>query len=291
VIFSDEPFDVARADIVSEFSKSPKVYMYIEIAEILRDNGKRWKLPSYIDTRAFIELLAETGMRVCRFRVAGIDTYRYVFGEVSPFYLAVFLRRDSYLTHHSAMYLHHLIEQVPDAIYVNSEQRDKPFQDGALSQGSIDRAFSRPPRVTTNIAVYEDQRIYLLNGKFSNKLGVVELRCGDQETLPVTGLERTIVDITVRPVYSGGVHEVLKAYKKAAPRVSVDGIVEILKKLDYVYPYHQAIGFYLERSKVYTEDQINLIRKFPREFDFYLDYQMTETSHSKRWKLHYPKDI
>ncbi len=258
---SNESFDLAREDIVSEFSKPQKVYMYTEIAEILRTNRSRWKLPSYIDARSFIELLAETGMRVCRFRVAGIDTYRYVFGEVSPFYLAVSLRRDSYLTHHSAMYLHRLIEQIPDAIYVNSEQRDKPFRDGGLSQGSIDRAFSRPSRVTTNVALYEDQTIYLLNGKFSDKLGVVEMRHGDQETLPVTGLERTIVDITVRPVYSGGVHEVLKAYKNAAPQVSVDGIVEILKKLDYVYPYHQAIGFYLERSKVYTEDKINLIRK------------------------------
>ena len=49
----------------------------------------------------------------------------------------------------------------------------------------------------------------------TNALGVIEIQGSEDETLKVTGIERTLIDIAVRPVYAGGVFEVLKAYKLA----------------------------------------------------------------------------
>jgi len=63
----------------------------------------------------------------------------------------------------------------------------------------------------------------------------------------------------------------------------------VLKKLSYIYPYHQAIGFYLQKAGVYTDMQIRLLKKFQFEFDFYLTHQMKETEYSKEWRLYYPK--
>ena len=62
--------------------------------------------------------------------------------------------------------------------------------------------------------------------------------------LRFTNLERTLIDATVRPVYAGGVFEVRKAYELAKEKVSVNRLAALLQKLDYTYPYHQAIGFY-----------------------------------------------
>jgi predicted transcriptional regulator of viral defense system len=98
----------------------------------------------------------------------------------------------------------------------------------------------------------------------------------------VTNLERTLIDIAVRPFYSGGVHKVLEAYKRAAERVSVEQMATMLQTLDYTYPYHQAIGFYLERSGYYDDASIKLFHEFPKEFDFYLANGMKSTAYSKR---------
>jgi predicted transcriptional regulator of viral defense system len=107
----------------------------------------------------------------------------------------------------------------------------------------------------------------------------------------VTDVERTLIDVTVRPVYAGGPFEVLKAYKVARPKVSVNKLAATLKKLDYIYPYHQAIGFYLERAGVYTESSIALLRKFDFKYDFYLTHQIKEKAYSERWRLYFPKGL
>ncbi len=109
--------------------------------------------------------------------------------------------------------------------------------------------------------------------------------------LRVTDLERTLIDATVRPFYAGGVNEVLKAYSLAADRISVNRLSALLRRFEYVYPYHQAVGFYLEKSNAYRPEQIDLLRGFPREFDFYLTYQIGEREYSKEWKLFYPKGL
>lgn len=61
----------------------------------------------------------------------------------------------------------------------------------------------------------------------------------------MTKLERTLIDIAVRPNYAGGVHHVLEAYAAAKSRVSVNVLLATLQKMEYVYPYHQVIGFYI----------------------------------------------
>jgi len=53
--------------------------------------------------------------------------------------------------------------------------------------------------------------------------------------LPVTSIERTLVDAAVRPQYSGGVTAVLRAYGKAGGRLSIKRLLSILTNLDYLY--------------------------------------------------------
>jgi predicted transcriptional regulator of viral defense system len=109
------------------------------------------------------------------------------------------------------------------------------------------------------------------------------------EMIRVTDVERTLIDSTVRPVYAGGVFEVLNAYRLARPRVSVNKLAATLKKLDYIYPYHQVIGFYLEKTGVYKETSIALLQKFDFKYDFYLTHGMKETAYSEKWRLYFPK--
>jgi hypothetical protein len=179
-------------------------------------------------------------------------------------------------------------------IYLNWEQPPKPIWNQPLEQVNIKKAFSRPQRLSSNEIELEGRRIVLLNGKSTGYQGVEDRRWEDSEagrayTLRVTGIERTLIDIAVRPMYAGGVAEVLKAYRQAVGRASLNRLAAILKKLGYVYPYHQAIGFYIELSGTYDAESIEQFRqKFTFENDFYLTYGMKQTQYVERWRLYVP---
>jgi predicted transcriptional regulator of viral defense system len=222
-----------------------------------------------------------------------ISRYAFCEKKVSFFEIAISINVNSYLTHYSAMYIHELTDNVPKIIYTNFEQTPKYRDDDSefLYQDNIDKAFKRPMRTTNQIAKIKDSiySTYFLNGKNVNKIGVVELNYNNSK-IKVTNLERTLIDITVRPAYSGGVNEVLNAYILAKDRISTNKLIAILKKMDYIYPYHQAIGFYMERAG-YNEKSLILLEKLPIKYNFYLTYQMKTKLYSDRWHLFFPEEL
>ena len=210
---------------------------------------------------------------------------RYLWKQPSVFDVALSLRPRSYLSHGSAVFLHGLNDQIPKTIFVNQEQSKKePPKKSSLTQESLNRAFaSVKQRRSRMIYEYGETNITILNGKHTQ-----ELEVGNLADRRVTKLERTLIDIVVRPEYAGGVYQVLEAYKGAKGKASTNVLLATLKKLQYVYPYHQAIGFYMQRAG-WQEKQYARLLKLELEFDFYLTYGIKESEYDRTWRLFYPQ--
>ena len=284
---------IAKADIFQYFDTLPeKILKSSRIKSILTEQRAFWRLAQSTNSAAFVKFFIEHGkLKQLRFPFPYRPEIRYTWGEVPFLEVIGSLKEGSYFTHYSAMRIHGLTEQVPKTIYLNYEQRPH-IQSGVLVQRSLDNAFKAKPRVSNNVIEFDDVRICLINGMHTGALGVVEERVAYDASGPakvrVTNIERTLIDIVVRPVYSGGVAEVLKAFKQAKDRASVNRITAFLQKLNYLYPYHQTIGFYLERAG-YSAAAVDLLRQFPMNFDFYLAQQMGQTDFVPSWRLHIPK--
>ncbi|MGE3182357.1 MAG: hypothetical protein AB7N71_12060 [Phycisphaerae bacterium] len=293
----------SRNEIVDYFqSHGRSIFKLREIEKILAENRADWGLPSSFSAAEFLaELLKTKRLRELAFDFPHRKETRYVWGDVPLEVVLLTLKPKCHFCHFTAMQLHDLTEQSPTTYYLNHELRPLPASAGGLEQSRLDRAFQNQPRMTKNIATTRVPqrgkiRVCLLNGKHTGYLGVVEremtLADGTSATLRVTDLERTLIDIVVRPFYAGGVAEVLNAYRAAAGRISVNRLAATLRKLGYLYPYHQAVGYYLEACRQFDEATVALFHDgFDYEFDFYLTYKMGETEYVPRWRIHVPSGL
>jgi len=283
-----EKLKSAISKLTTVLDASPRrVFGLNALTAFLEEHRKDAKLPTSVPRSQLIDFLTPEGLRVVRLRSStGQTLTRYAWRDASDFGIALSVFNKLYLCHLSAMVLHDLTDQVPSMMYVNREQSPKSF-DANLTQRGIDLAFSRKARESNYYFAFDRRRVTIVSGKSTGRLEVGTVLSAANEPLSVTNLERTLIDIAVRPTYAGGVAQVLEAFRRAHKRLSTNTLVATLKKLDYVYPYHQTIGFYMARAG-YTEDQLSLLREFPIQYDFYLAHGMKKTDHDSSWRVYYP---
>ncbi|MDB5230775.1 MAG: hypothetical protein JWN76_1580 [Chitinophagaceae bacterium] len=282
-------FIIAESSIKSFFTKGPKkVFSREEIKEIFEERRGIWNLPLSTYPDKFIEQLLQRGIlkkQVIEFESFVGKKERFISDEATPYQVAVSLFNKSYISHYTAVFLNGLTTQVPKRIYSTFEQSKKINTNRTLEQAAIDAAFSKPQRKAISKVIYEDYEIIILNGMNTNRAGVTTI-----ENVPVTGLERTLIDITVRPLYAGGVDAVLEAYKRAMDSISINKLIAILDAMNFIYPYHQAIGFYMERAG-YESKKLTLLKEKKKNRRFYLTYEMGQKAYSEDWMIYYPKGM
>jgi predicted transcriptional regulator of viral defense system len=273
---------------------SPHVFKMSDISFILEENREEWDLPKSMNGSTFTKKLVESNLiREHKFAFPVRSERRYAKPHVPMLEVLQTIKANSYYTHASAMQVHGLLEARMHDIYINFEQ---PAHDrGSLpEQKRIDAAFKAKPRRTKNVIEGDNGDITMLNGMQTGLLGIEEKYAGSLDiepaTVRVTNLERTLIDITVRPHYAGNVETVLRAYELARDRTNVTQLVRYLKKLDYVYPYHQAVGWYLDKAG-YSATQLKTLRSRPKQRRFYLAHHMSAVVFDEVWQIYVPEQL
>ena len=272
-----------------------------ELEEILNNYRRDWMLRSEFSPRAFIDNLTES--KILKKKELTFLQHKYLVytkeGKVDIFELVGRASERGYFSHLSAVYLHDMTVQIPKTIYLSIEQpRLREHESPGISQKSIDDSFSKEAKLSnalTKLMLNKKQwTIYQICGtayyheKDANSLETFVYKNGTE--LKRTSLERTLIDIAIRPEYSGGIEIVREAYQNAQSMVSVNRLGAILKGMKTKYPYHQAIGFWMEISGNYSDSQMGVLKRIPQEHDFYLihGYSKENLKYNKTWRIYYP---
>ena len=288
-------FQAARSQIKTRVqSLEPDILKQVDMSNLLEQEREQWELPKGMNGPTFTKKLVEAKLiREHAFPFPNRSERRYAKPNVPMLAVLQSLRHDSYYTHASAMQVHGIMSEAVKDIYLNFEQPE--HQRGDLpEQSRIDAAFKGNPRRTNNVIHRESGDITMLNGMQTGSLGVeeqyVSMLDAEPAAIRVTNLERTLIDITLRPYYAGGVEEVLLAFQRARDRVKVTQLVRYLTKLNYVYPFHQAIGWYMQKSG-YSDKQLKSLRLLPKHRRFYLTHKMQAPVLDEAWQIFVPSHM
>lgn len=287
-----EKMNKNKDSILAFFVANVEFYKTRELREIYNQCLSRELIYSSTSFTAFLKFLKNNNIYTKKIELKfPSKTYtRYFVEEPSLYKTIQSISPSAYFSHYSAVEYHNLTNNLPKTIFINVE-KSKPSSElpkKELLQGEINKAFYMPPRISKNLTVSGIYTINLLQSKFSNGLGIVEADYNNAK-IHVTDIERTLIDITVSPYYCGGCYEVLNVYKKAKGRVNVKKLHDMLIKLDYIYPHHQSIGFYLEKAG-YKEDDLKLFDR-DKTLRFFIQRELKENErkYSERWNLFYPE--
>lgn len=289
-----ESFDRASLQIVDFFNASKQqAYTTNDIQKIFESQREQWKIAQYRNYKHFITFLNNN-------RILILDTQNHEFHNsekqilrkksCTPFDVGLTVKKDGYLCNYSAMQVHQLTLQIPKTVYI-SEDKYEPYYEKSnieLEQESVDKAFSKPQRVSKESykSEYDGFRyVYLQKKHNSINIGITTIN-----GLAVTDLERTLIDIAVRPAYSGGAFQILEAFNKVKGKLNLDKLDSYLQKLDYIYPYHQLLGFYLDLAG-FPEEKLKLFLDKKSHINFYQTYNLTNKKLNQKWGVYYPTGL
>ncbi len=216
--------------------------------------------------------------------------------KLNPYVIAQAMFPKKYFGNLTSIYYHSLTNQVPKAIYICYEKKlAKRKKVNTLNNNELRRSFIKPHRHTKHVYTLNDHEIIVVERRAGISCsGVVESHPPSTllpNTSRVTCIERALIDAVVSPQYNGGIVSVYTYFRNARNMLNMTKLIKIYMQLDFVYPYSQSIGFFLDRAGMPKQAAI-IYKKFPPERNFYVDHDAKSSwIYNEKWKLYYPAGL
>ncbi len=282
-----ESFKRAKTEIISYLnSMDLNAFTTRDLNNIFYQKKEDWRIADYRNSYNFREFLLEN--KIISLYQLSDKKKIWKKNNATNLDVGLAIKKGGYLSYYTSLQIHELTLQIPKTIYVSYDKgyTSKRTTEIILQQENVDKAFSKEQRQSSDIYKSEMsdgvRYLFLQKKHLSENIGVITIN-----EKKVTDIERTLIDISVRPSYSGGVFEVLTAFESAKDRLNLEKLNTYLNELNYIYPYHQLIGFYLEKVG-YKKSELTLFSDKITSINFYLTYNLSKKRLDDFWNIYYP---
>ncbi|MES2006299.1 MAG: hypothetical protein V4450_17405 [Bacteroidota bacterium] len=276
--------------ILDFFASEPQqAFTDVDLEQLYDERRRSWNINRHTSIGYLYEvieenkLLKKTDLTERRIRL-------WISPKATIYDIAGKIQDELIFSHGSAAFLHGLLDTPTKDIYLTERKKsDSRAKENTLTQEAIDRAMQKHQRVSQNLIEYNDYQIHIITSKLPYSLPA-ETIIKNERQFTVTSIEQTLIDIIVRPAYCQNPQTILKTYEQAKDKADPAKMIAAYKKMQYIYPYHQVMGFYMQKAGYDTKDYQPLTM-MPKEFDFYVDYQLDDTHYDSQWRLYYPASL
>ena len=192
------------------------------------------------------------------------------------------LEKNSFFSISTALNLQGLSDFRSDYIFV-SKERSTRIEQGSitLNQENIDNAFSKKPRRTNAYDKIDNHIVVLLEANNTDGFGIVEY-----DRYRVSSINRAFVEMITNIHYFQSSQNLIQVLENIKNRLDIDKIYTIIEKFDFIYPYFQLAGFYLEKIG-FPKVELEKFYTKRSELNFYTQKNKNQYGFDGYWKIYY----
>jgi len=209
---------------------------------------------------------------------------RYSIKKIGIFNIVEAFEKNSFFSMSTSLNIQGLSDIKNNIIFYSKELSIKPghdYIDYDLTQEKIDNAYSKPYRKTKNIAKYKDKHLVYLTPKNTNQVGVILY-----DGYKVSSVNRVLIEMIVNVQYFKSFNDVIEIFIPLKKQLDPKKINKILKKMNFIYPYLQLLGYALEEIGFNRNELIDF-NKNKSEFVFYTNKNSKVYDYSEYWNIRY----
>ena len=240
-------------------------------------------ISSSLSFKVFFLKLLDDGLKSYSIKIRDIEKTRYTLLEdLNIFDFVNTLAKNSFFPMTTSLNIQNLTTYRDNFVFISKERvKRTEFKTKELSQKSIDEAFKKQPRRTKALDKLDNFNIVILETNFTNNYEIINF-----EGYKISSINRGFVEIISNIQYFQSSEIVIDLFKEMKTSLDIEKIYNLIEKFDFLYPYFQLFGFYLEKIGFLKEE---LIKFYARKTDlkFYTQKAKDSYSFDDYWNIYY----
>ena len=254
-----------------------------DIANIL-DKLKEENLVSYsLSQNDFYLKLLDDGLVAHTITIRDIEKIRYTLNKEFNIYDFVYsLEKNAFFSMFTSLNIQGFTNFRDNFIFISKERMQRVnFSSKNITQEAIDKAFANKPRRTKAHNTIYDYNIVMLESNNTQAVGII-----NHNGYKVSSINRAFVEIISNIQYSKTPDDVISEFRTLKDKLNTNEIFNIIEKFDFIYPYYQLTGYYLEKIGFSKEELSKFFNK-KTNLIFYTMKNKEDYSLDKYWGIKY----
>lgn len=287
-----ELFRTNKSEILKRFSRKPYYFSTLDINNIKDELKEESLIPNSMSYDRFLNRLIDEGLNTFSLHIKDIYKTRYSFKKNidHDLFASILSGKQTFLSMTTALRLQGLTDYRDEVIFVSKELSDKSeyIYNNTLEQSAIDKAFiNGSPRYSNTIGKLDGKNYIFLSPKYSNNYEVITNKDG----VKVSSINRAFVEMIINLHYFKTYTTIIDIFKPLKDKLNIKKIYSYIHMQNYIYPYFQCAGFYLEQIG-FNKDQLKDFKKNILDLNFYTQKSKLEIVgedylFNEYWKMYY----
>ena len=254
-----------------------------QLKEILVILKNKSLVSNSLSFNSFLLKLIDEGLSQKSITIRGHLKTRYTFNQDFNIYnFCNSLEKNSFFSMSTALNIQGLSDFREEYIFVSKERSTKIEQGNVtLTQENIDNAFSKKPRRTNAYDKIDNHVVVLLEANKTDTFEVIEYN-----GYRVSSVNRAFVEMITNVQYLQSSETIIEVFTKIKEKLNLDTIYTIIEKFDFIYPYFQLAGFYLEKIGFSKAELVKFHDK-KSGLNFYTQKNKNPYEFDEYWKIYY----
>lgn len=268
---------------ILEYIRNYGVFSFEQIYIILENLKDKNLVQQGMSSNMFYSKLLEDGLISYTVTFRDIQKIRYTLNKEFNIYdFAYSLENKSFFPMFTSLNIQGLSNYRNNFVFISRERKERNnFISRSLTQDAIDKAFTRNPRRTKAHDVINGYNLVLLESNNTEGIGII-----NYNGYRVSSINRAFIEIISNIHYFISPNNVINEFKIIKNKLDIDEILKIIEKFDFVYPYYQLAGYYLEEIG-FTKNELFKFYSKKSDLIFYTVKNKEKYEFNEYWNIKY----